>query len=104
MMMAAEMQARLQRCEHVVDDRLACVETPRFPSCRRLAPIERNGWRVQGPAPSERFVQRVEGIFHDDEGARRLMCHQDVGRRKLLACLGFVADEMPSLVVALLER
>jgi hypothetical protein len=31
------------------------------------------------------------------------MGHQDVDRRKLLARLGFVADEMPAFVIALLE-
>ena len=31
MMVAAEMQPRFQRCEHLVDDRLAGIVTPALP-------------------------------------------------------------------------
>src|SRR5262245_31435441 len=78
MMVAAEVQTGLERREHIIDGRLARIHAPVLTSRRRF--------------------------LHDDERPGRLVRHQDVDSWKLLASFGFFTYEMPSFVVALLDR
>src|SRR5687768_10811056 len=71
MVVPAEMKPRLHRGEQIVDDRLPGIAALRHWLC----------------------------LGHDDERPRRFVRHQNVDAAELLACVDFLADEVPALVV-----